>query len=70
MMKSPLTNVLLILNADGFSVPLVVVAQSAIDADIVCFVCHFFYLPALCIHTLCGSWLSPDFSDAVILQRK
>ena len=40
-MKSPLTNVLLVLNADRFPITFIVVAQSAIDADIVCFFDHY-----------------------------
>ena len=50
----PLKQELLVFDADGFPVALVVVAQSAIDADIVCVLCHIFYLPACHIHTLCG----------------
>jgi len=38
----PLEQELLIFDADGFPVTLVIVAQSAIDADIVCFFDHYF----------------------------
>ncbi len=65
LIPAPVPNILLkqellIFDAGGFAVTLIIVAQSAIDADIVCSLSHLFYLPACQIHTLCGAWLSSD----------
>ena len=59
----------LIFDADGLAIPFVIVAQATIDANIVCSFSHLFILPACQFSYICGDWLSPDFSDAAIMQE-
>ena len=45
----------MVLDADGFAVAFIVVTQTAVDADVVCFCSHLYFPSRLSrFHTSCG----------------